>query len=102
MKSFLFSLLFSTAYAFPWVANMPGVQSPWSKHRKLAIRQQTGDGPGGPNTCPFNPNHKPAHPITKKYPYNNAKNGLPGNGKGGYQVPAKVSIAFRVVTEPKN
>ena len=39
-------------------------------------------------TCPFNSQHQPAAPVTSKYPYNNAKNGLPGNGKGDYQVPA--------------
>lgn len=82
-------LLFSaTTTAFPWVADVPGVHSPWSAAYRAAKRQQPGQGPGSAAQCPFNPDHKPAAPITKKYPYNGAKNGKPGKGKGGYQVPA--------------
>ena len=90
MKSFALTLLFSGAYAFPWVADMPGVQSPWSQAYRHAKRQQSGSGPGSAAQCPNNPNHVPAAAYNSKYPYNGAKNGLPGKGKGGYLVPAKV------------
>lgn len=89
MKSVFVSLLASGAYAFPWVADVPGVESPWSRfanNRRLEARQQTSGG-----ACPFNANHKPAVPINDKYSYNGAKNGLQGKGQGGILVPAKVS-----------
>merc|ERR1711967_65580 len=82
------SLLVSGAAAFPWVAMQPGVDS---SILRLKPRQQVGEGPGGPDTCPFNANHEDARPVTDEFPYNNAKNGVPGNGKGGYQVPAPVT-----------
>lgn len=41
-----------------------------------------------PALCPFNPDHKPAAAWNPDFPYSGAKGGLPGNGKGGYQVPA--------------
>jgi hypothetical protein len=93
MKSVAFALLVSGAYSFPWVADQPGVHSPWSKHRRLHARQQPGVGPGGAASCPFNPDHVPAASITDEYPYNGAINGLPGKGQGGYQVPADVSMS---------
>lgn len=76
--------------AFPWVADAPGVSSPWSNAYRAAHarRQQPGEGAGSAAQCPFNANHVPAAPISSKYPYNGAKNGLPGKQKGGYQVPA--------------
>jgi hypothetical protein len=78
--------------AFPWVAMQPGVDSSLFKRQQTATGQQ-----GGPGTCPFNANHEPAAPITSKYPYNGAKNGLPGKGKGGFKVPADgdTAHAFR-------
>jgi hypothetical protein len=30
-----------------------------------------------PKNCPYNPNHVPAAPWNPKFPYRNAKNGLP-------------------------
>lgn len=41
-----------------------------------------------PATCPYNKDHKPAAKWKSAFPYSHAKGGLPGNGKGGYQVPA--------------
>ena len=76
-------LAIESANAFPFVANLPGVES------GLLKRQQPGEGAQDPASCPVNPNHQPAAPFNAKYPYNNAKNGQPGNGKGGYLVPAK-------------
>ena len=93
MKSIAIALLISGAYSFPFVADVPGVRSPWGEARRLHRRQQPGgEGAGSAAQCPNNPNHKPAIPISSKYPYNGAQNGLPGKGKGGYQVPANVSM----------
>ncbi|KAG8630668.1 hypothetical protein KVT40_002287 [Elsinoe batatas] len=93
MKSIsLLSLFAASATAFPWVANVPGVNSnPLSsayKASKMKRQQSGGSNPGGPVTCPFNADHQPAVPYNSKYPYGGAKNGQPGTGKGGYQVPA--------------
>lgn len=78
--------------AFPFVANMPGVDS------RLIKRQTSGGAnPGGPLTCPFNPDHVPAVGISDAYPYNGAKNGLPGKGVGGYQVPAPGDTAHMFI-----
>lgn len=66
--------------AFPFVANMPVVDSSLLRAEK---RQQLPLG-----SCPFNPGHVPAPGISTAYPYNSAKNVLPGKGVGGYQVPA--------------
>merc|ERR1711967_19987 len=89
-NAFVSSLIVSGAAAFPWVAKQPGVDS-----SILRPRQQVGEGPGGPDTCPFNANHEDARPVTDEFPYNNAKNGVPGNGKGGYQVPAPGDTAHQ-------
>jgi hypothetical protein len=77
MKSVIVSSLFAGAYAFPWVADAPGVMSPWSAAYRNANlkRQQSGSGPGSAAQCPFNANHVPAAPFNKKYPYNYAQNG---------------------------
>ncbi|MCJ1440872.1 MAG: hypothetical protein MMC23_001358 [Stictis urceolatum] len=83
-SSLLISLLAAdAALAFPWVAMQPGVDS------SLLKRQQSGSGQaGGADTCAFNANHQPAVGISSQYPYNGAKNGLPGKGIGGFKVPA--------------
>ena len=63
-----------------------------------------GSNPGGPVTCPFNPNHVWPTPANEdlyellyrlatetnnlRRPYGGAINGIPGTGKGGYLVPA--------------
>jgi len=70
------------ATAFPFVARQPGINP------TLLKRQQNDpNAPGGLNKCAVNPNHVPAAPVTSQYPYNNAKNGIPGKGKGGFLVP---------------
>lgn len=88
--------------AFPFVARMPGVDSSLLEGAKVARQQSGGSNPGGPASCPNNPNHVPAPGITTKYPYNNAKNGKPGNGKGGYQVPAPGDTAHQFVAPGAN
>ncbi|KAK0938693.1 hypothetical protein LTR29_009792 [Friedmanniomyces endolithicus] len=102
MKQAIFALLVSGTYAFPWVAEQPGVDSSLFKARRAHKRQQAGEGAGGPATCPFNANHVAASPVTSKYPYNNAKNGLPGLGKGGFQVPATGDTAHAFVAPGPN
>lgn len=87
----LSSLLFSGAYAFPFVANLEGVDSSSIHAERTRVRRQQTPGSGDAGSaanCPFNPNHEPAAPITSQYPYNGAINGKPGKGKGGYLVPA--------------
>ena len=69
------------ALAYPWVQHVAGVDSSLLK-RGYTIEQRDSA------QCPNNPNHVNAPLVTAQYPYNNAKNGQPGNGKGGYLVPA--------------
>lgn len=71
------------AFAYPWVANVPGVDSSMLPKRSARM-QMPRDSPD----CPFNVNHVPAAPITAQYPYLGAINGKPGTGKGGVLVPA--------------
>lgn len=99
MKNTLaFTTLVASASAFPFVANMPGVDSSLFK----AKRQQTNPtGPGSAATCPFNANHVPAAPYTAPYLYNHAFNGTQGLGKGGYQVPAPGDTAHQFIA-PKS
>lgn len=78
-------------FAYPFVAEMDGVDASMLEgYRNAKNRRQTPGGGqnGGAASCPFNKNHVAAPGITAKYPYNGAKNGLPGNGQGGYKVPA--------------
>ena len=85
-----------SVYAYPWVAGVDGVDS------RLLRRQESGTGTGSEASCPNNPNHVPAAPVTSEWPYNNAQNGLPGNGKGGYQVPADGDTAHQFVAPGPN
>ncbi|KAL3422271.1 hypothetical protein PVAG01_06427 [Phlyctema vagabunda] len=94
------ALVAQAATAFPFVADMPGVDS--RLFRNVKRQQPGGNQPGGAATCPFNPTHVPAPGVTAKYPYNNAKNGLPGNGKGGYKVPADGDTAHQFVAPGPN
>lgn len=84
--------LAEAVHAFPWVSHVPGVDS-----SMLVARQQPGTGPGSEATCPNNPNHVNAAPVTTKYPYNNALNGKKGNEKGGFRVPAVGDTAHRYI-----
>jgi hypothetical protein len=49
-----------------------------------------------------NGDHQPAAAYNAKYPYNGAKNGVPGKGQGGYQVPAAGDDAHKYVAPGKN
>lgn len=88
------AVLAEAVCAFPFVANMPGVDS---NILSRARRQQADSRSRQVSTCPFNPNHVPAPGITTEYPYNEARNGLPGCGVGGYQVPAPGDTAHYFV-----
>jgi len=94
------SLFVASASAFPWVADQQGVDSSLFGGRRAKRQQPGGNNPGGAATCPFNADHKGAVPFNPAYPYNNAKNGSQGNGKGGYQVPAPgdTAHAFQMPT----
>ena len=74
---------FGLAYAFPWVASVPGVDSSFFRGNIFNKRQSYPYG-----TCPNNPKHTGAAPYSTKYPYTGAVNGLSGSQKGGIQVPA--------------
>lgn len=87
-----FALAAELVAAFPFVARQPGVDT------SLLKRQQ----PGSAAACPFNPNHVPAPGIQAPYFYNNATNGLPGAGQGGYQVPAPGDTAHQFVAPGPN
>jgi hypothetical protein len=77
-SSFLFLSSASTAWGYGWVAGQAGVDPSLLKARYANQKRQT--------SCPFNPNHKGAAPYSDSYPYTGAKNGIPGNGKGGIKV----------------
>lgn len=82
MKAALFILAAQTATAFPFVAEVPGVD-----RRMLSagypVQKQRRSEP-----CPVNPVHPGAVPINAEYPYLSALNGNRSTGKGGILVPA--------------
>ena len=77
----LFLLGGSPTLAYPWVANMHGVDSSLLKGGKAQHAKRAGG-------CPFNPDHPGAAPFNSEYPYTGAQNGLPGTQAGGIKVPA--------------
>lgn len=76
------SVLVAHAVAYPWVVHAPGVDSSIlpSPHTAVLARDSL--------NCPFNANHEPGFSSSDEYPYLGAKDGKPGTGKGGIQVPA--------------
>ena len=77
----LFLLLsISIANSFPFVADVPGVDSSMLNRKFQSTKRQS--------ACPFNSAHPGAAPYTAEYPYTGAKNGLPGTQIGGIKVPA--------------
>ena len=76
----LFMWALSMVNAFPFVADMPGVDSSMLSGRSQNTKRQS--------SCPFNSVHPGAAPYNSQYPYTGAKNGLPGTGVGGIKVPA--------------
>ena len=80
-RQLLFLLLsISIAHSFPFVADVPGVDSSMLNKKFQNTKRQS--------ACPFNSDHPGAAPYTTEYPYTGATNGLPGTGIGGIKVPA--------------
>ena len=80
--SILVAILTATAAAFPFVSDLPGVDSSAFRSAKRPSNDKR------QSSCPFNPNHQGAAPYNPEYPYTGARNGLPGTGIGGIKVPA--------------
>lgn len=106
MKTIIYSALIAGANAYPWVANVAGVDSSMLKGhratRSIVRRQQAAEGAGSAANCPFNPNHVPAAPVTSQYPYNGAVNGNAGKGVGNYIVPDPNDAAHQFVAPGAN
>ena len=97
------SLFISSASAFPWVLDQPGVDGTlFGAGRKVRRQSPGGTQKGGAATCPFNSNHAGAAPYSDEYPYNGAKNGAPGKGMGGFQVPAPGDTAHQYTAPGPN
>lgn len=94
------ALVAEAVTSYPFVANMPGIDS--SLFRKTKRQQPGGYQNGGAAICPFNSDHPGAAPITSQYPYNGAVNGLPRKSVGGYQVPALGDTAHQFVAPGLN
>ncbi|KAK7193860.1 Cloroperoxidase [Paraphaeosphaeria sporulosa] len=86
---FLSSIYLASAVsAWPWIANVPGVDlSAIHNHPENFAKQHRQTGSLDP-TCPFNADHPGAAPFDVRFPYTGSINGLPGTGIGGVQVPA--------------
>ncbi|KAJ9143264.1 Cloroperoxidase [Coniochaeta hoffmannii] len=82
--------------AFPFLDRTSESSNP-AFRRHVKRQQSGGNQPGGPVTCPFNPNHQDAVPISDEFPYNYAVGGIPGKGTGGYQVPAPGDEAHQYI-----
>lgn len=87
MAPLIFILLAVVPFAapFPWMADMPGVDMHLLSKRSPQTTDTT--DPSSEAKCPNNPNHPGAAPFNPKFGYTNARNGLPGNGSGGFEVP---------------
>ena len=77
-----FVLTAHSVLAFPFIAEMPGVDSSLLRNAKRASNEKR------QTTCPFNSVHPGAAPYNASYPYTGAQNGIPGTGTGGILVPA--------------
>jgi len=131
MKLIALSALAGSTVAFPALLNLGNKGSLLdltSKNGLLSVGDTTlvdlsGDGPllnisvleanaqaasknkypaANPKNCPYNPNHVPAAAWDPKFPYSGAKNGLPGTGKGGYQVPMPGDEAHKFIAPGPN
>ncbi len=80
-------LAIDSVLAFPFAANLPAVDTSLLHEARGEPHDKR------QNSCPFNSVHSGAASYNAEYPYTGAQNGLPGNGKGGLQVPATGDIA---------
>ena len=82
------------AIAFPWMADMPGLNEDMAKHMANERsyddihKRQNAPGCYAQSCCPNNPKHPGAAPLTSQFPYLGAKNGLPATLLGNILVPA--------------
>ena len=76
-----------TVISFPWMADMPGVDSTLLKKDHANGKRDA--------ACPNNPNHPGAVPFNPQFPYTGAKDGLPGTQIGGVEVPNDNDVAHR-------
>ena len=82
VNTLVFMLAAHSVLSFPFVAEMPGVDSSLlSKAKRVSTEKRQ-------SSCPFNSVHPGAAPYNAEFPYTGAQNGLPGTGKGGILVPA--------------
>lgn len=84
---FIYILAARSVLAFPFVPEMPGVDSSLLRKTKRDSNEKR------QSSCPFNSVHPGAASYTANYPYTGAQNGLPGTGKGGILVPASGDTA---------
>ena len=91
MKNLTLICLASGASAFPWMANIPGIDlfifERSGGYQRTQKRQD--------RACPFNADHPGAAPYDPAFPYTGARDGLPGTGVGGIQVPAEGDTAHQ-------
>lgn len=98
-KALIAAALASQVTAWPFVANSVGMD-PEEMIRRDRLVERT---PGDAASCPNNPNHKPAVPISAKYPYCGAKDGVPGKQIcNNNLVPAKGDTAHYFQAPGKN
>ena len=87
-----------TAFSFGWMGEMIGSDGSLPNSDELEKRQGTTMA-----GCPYNPNHVPAAPITSKFPYLGAINGLPATHPvGNIEVPADGDTAHTFTAPGKN
>ena len=87
------------AFSFPWMGEM--LNSDGSlPNAEDELEKRQGTTMAG---CPYNPNHVPAAPITSKFPYLGAINGLPATHPvGNIEVPADDDTAHKFVPPGPN
>lgn len=80
----------NVAWAFPWVSNMPGVDSSMLGNARRNVNTEHAKRQG---SCPFKARGPGAAPYDPKYPYTGARDGNSGTQVGGIKVPADGNIA---------
>ncbi|KAK4493742.1 hypothetical protein PRZ48_014927 [Zasmidium cellare] len=98
-KALIAASLASQVTAWPFVAESVGMDPELMKRNDRLVERVPGDAA----SCPFNPNHTPAVPISDKYPYCGAKDGVPGKQVcDNNLVPANGDTAHYFVAPGKN
>lgn len=91
------ALLASSAHAYPWALKLAQGRDIGDISHQLSASLEKRAA-----TCPAVGTRQGAAPYSSAYPYTGAKNGLPGTGKGGIQVPAKGDTAHAYVAPGPN